>query len=237
MRYAFALPLAASLLAASPLCAQSVLFNFENATLYMPFPLDLTVGGITAHFTGTGAGYSIQNSATVGQPVGFSGKCVFPSGGPMADIIVSYSKPLTAFSILYATYELDCDCSSTVKVTAYMDATVVGSNTMSAVPGGVWPSATLSFSSTTPFNKVVVHYLQGPQCPQCDYGPMIMADNMQVTPAAGPPADLNGDTHVNAADLAILLGAWGTNNPAADLNGDGVVGGADLATLLGAWTG
>jgi hypothetical protein len=49
---------------------------------------------------------------------------------------------------------------------------------------------------------------------------------------AGP--DLNGDGQVDAADLAILLGAWGT--PGADLNGDGTTSGQDLAILLGAWT-
>lgn len=45
--------------------------------------------------------------------------------------------------------------------------------------------------------------------------------------------DLNGDAVVNAADLAILLGAWGTGG--SDLDGDGVVTAADLAVLLGAW--
>ncbi|MFO0828010.1 MAG: hypothetical protein U0572_07645 [Phycisphaerales bacterium] len=53
--------------------------------------------------------------------------------------------------------------------------------------------------------------------------------------AAGNPADLNGDRVVNAADLAILLGQWGTAG-SADLNGDGIVDGADLAILLGAWS-
>ncbi|MDZ4755764.1 MAG: GC-type dockerin domain-anchored protein [Phycisphaerae bacterium] len=47
-------------------------------------------------------------------------------------------------------------------------------------------------------------------------------------------ADLNGDGVVNAADLAILLGAWATTGP-GDLNGDGVVDAADLAVLLGAF--
>jgi len=49
------------------------------------------------------------------------------------------------------------------------------------------------------------------------------------------PADLNGDGVVNGADLALLLGAWGTADPIADLDGSGVVDGADLASLLGAW--
>ena len=57
-----------------------------------------------------------------------------------------------------------------------------------------------------------------------------------------PPilGDLNGDGIVNGADLAILLGCWGTvTNPActpADLNADGAVNGADLAIQLGNWT-
>lgn len=45
--------------------------------------------------------------------------------------------------------------------------------------------------------------------------------------------DLTGDGRVDGADLALLLGAWGTG--AADLTGDGITNGADLAVLLGAW--
>ena len=47
--------------------------------------------------------------------------------------------------------------------------------------------------------------------------------------------DLNGDGGVDAADLAILLGAWGSDDASSDLNGDGTVDAADLAELLGAW--
>lgn len=54
-------------------------------------------------------------------------------------------------------------------------------------------------------------------------------------------SDLNGDGAVNAADLAILLGDWGTcgacANCPADLNGDCAVGAPDLGVLLGDWTG
>lgn len=45
--------------------------------------------------------------------------------------------------------------------------------------------------------------------------------------------DLNGDGHVDASDLGILLGGWGT--AAADLTGDGTTDAADLGVLLGAW--
>ncbi len=53
-----------------------------------------------------------------------------------------------------------------------------------------------------------------------------------------PPcsADLTGDGQVDAGDLAILLGAWGSNpGHSADTDGSGVVDAADLALLLGAW--
>jgi hypothetical protein len=46
-------------------------------------------------------------------------------------------------------------------------------------------------------------------------------------------ADLNGDGSVDAADLAALLGAWGT--PDADFNCDGTTDAPDLSVMLGAW--
>jgi hypothetical protein len=52
-------------------------------------------------------------------------------------------------------------------------------------------------------------------------------------------ADITRDGAVNGADLALLLGAWGTAASSgavdADLDDDGLVAGADLAVLLGAW--
>lgn len=51
------------------------------------------------------------------------------------------------------------------------------------------------------------------------------------------PSDLDGDSHVTAQDLSILLGQWGaTSEPqSADINLDGVVSAEDLAALLAAW--
>ncbi|MBL9119043.1 MAG: hypothetical protein JNL80_03910 [Phycisphaerae bacterium] len=50
-------------------------------------------------------------------------------------------------------------------------------------------------------------------------------------------SDLNADGHVDAADLAILLGAWGScAGCPADLDANGTVDAADLAILLGAWS-
>jgi len=56
------------------------------------------------------------------------------------------------------------------------------------------------------------------------------------TPPSSNPADLNNDAKVDAVDLAILLGAWGSAGP-GDIDGNGTVNAADLAALLGAWTG
>lgn len=56
----------------------------------------------------------------------------------------------------------------------------------------------------------------------------------QTYPLADP--DYNNDGKVDAADLAQLLGAWGTFGTSFDLDGDCGVGGQDLAILLGAWT-
>ena len=47
------------------------------------------------------------------------------------------------------------------------------------------------------------------------------------------PGDLDGNGTRDAADLAALLGAWGT--PSADLDGDGDTDAADLSILLGGW--
>ncbi len=47
--------------------------------------------------------------------------------------------------------------------------------------------------------------------------------------------DIDGDAEVGASDLALLLGAWGTDDSAADLDASGQVDAGDLALLLGAW--
>lgn len=56
---------------------------------------------------------------------------------------------------------------------------------------------------------------------------------------AGTTGDLDGNGVVDAGDLALLLGAWGSCNGsrpcAADLDSDGDVDAADLGVLLGNW--
>ncbi len=61
--------------------------------------------------------------------------------------------------------------------------------------------------------------------------------------AKGPywaPEDIDGDRNVGAADLAVVLGAWGSEGEPgaafpADVNRDGVVDAEDLSALLARW--
>lgn len=59
---------------------------------------------------------------------------------------------------------------------------------------------------------------------------------LSITCTSNCPYDLNADGHVDAADLAILLGVWGTDKPEADFDQSGLIDAADLAQLLGAWS-
>jgi len=43
----------------------AVLFDFNNAPIHTSLPIDLTVDGIAAHFSATGQGFSIQDTAQV----------------------------------------------------------------------------------------------------------------------------------------------------------------------------
>lgn len=160
--------------------AQSVLFDFNNAPVYTPLPISLTEGGITAHFSATGQGYSIQSVSTATVvPAGFTGNFIFPSSISLSDLNIGFDQPLTAFSIWYACQELDCDDAATMRVTAYMNGTYTGTNTKVAANPGTWPVDTLSCSFAQGFDSVVVHYDSHP--PTCqDYGVIFIADNMRV---------------------------------------------------------
>jgi hypothetical protein len=167
---------------APPASAQAVLFDFDNVPIHTPLPISQTVSGITAHFSGTGQGYSIQDANVLGfTPQGFSGRVIYPSGIFLADLVISFDQTLTDFSIMYSVQELACDTSATMRVTAYMSGSLVGTNTMVARIPGTWPVDTLSCSFSQGFDSVVVHYDSHP--PTCqDYGVIFMADNMRVIP-------------------------------------------------------
>ncbi len=183
--------------------ANTVWFDFENAPLGTSLPIDLTVGGIAAHFSATGSGYSIQWANTMGfTPAGFSGRCLYPNSVFPADLLVSFDQTLTDFSIMFSPQEIGCDDSATLRVTAYRGATFVGTDIAVAFPPGTWPTGTLSIHLPQGFDNVVVHYDSHP--PTCqDWGPIFLADNMIVTAAAATllAGDLNCDGAVSFNDI------------------------------------
>lgn len=175
----------------STVAAQDVLFDFNNAPLYSSLPINLTVSGITAHFSATGQGYSVQNANVLGfTPQGFDGRILYPNSINYSDIIIQYDQVISDFSIMYACQELGCDDAATMRVTAYMNGVFAGTSTKTARFPGTWPVDTLRCSIPSGFNKVVVHYDSRP--PTCqDYGVIYLADNMRVTGAASNPLTLN----------------------------------------------
>lgn len=166
--------------AVSPVAAQAVLFDFDNAPLHTSLPISQTAGGITAHFAATGDGYSIQDNSAPVVPAGFSGRFVYPNSVFLADLLIRFDQTLTDFSIQYACQELGCDDAATMRVTAYLNGIQAGTNTRTATIPGTWPVDTLSCTFTQGFDSVVVHYDHRP--PTCqDYGVIFIADNMRVT--------------------------------------------------------
>ncbi len=62
------------------------------------------------------------------------------------------------------------------------------------------------------------------------------ADGSGIPDGCEAGGDLTGNGVVNAADLALLLGAWGACDCPADITGNNIVNAADLAIVLGGWT-
>lgn len=114
----------------------------------------------------------------------------------------------------------NCSSGGTGNLASFIDATNNGATgtfagfplTQDLIAGQTYYIAVGSYSATTNLSGTLV--IDGP--PQ------------------GNPADLDGDGTVGAADLSLLLAAWGTAGP-GDLDGDGDVGAADLSILLAAW--
>jgi choice-of-anchor B domain-containing protein len=100
----------------------------------------------------------------------------------------------------------------------------------------VWVKKTFHVADyVTPTDDVYVRFLAR----DLGAGSLVEAgvDDFTVWYFECPPTivgDLDGNGTVDAADLAVLLGQWGSSG-AADLDASGVVDAADLALLLGNW--
>lgn len=166
--------------------AGPILFDFNSGPQYSSVPLNMTVGGVTADFSATGQGFSIQDTRQVigVLPTGFSGLGLVPNSIYSSDLLVSFpNEKITDFSIMVAPQELATDSTATLRVTAFMNGVFVGTSTSRGSEPFLWPSSTLDFRSPQGFNSVVVHY-DSPPPTGGDYGSIFVADNMSVTAGA-----------------------------------------------------
>jgi flagellar hook capping protein FlgD len=160
----------------------AVTFDFDGGPVATSLPLDWTVNQLTGHFTGN---FAVQQVGTVGiSPIGFSGLCLWPNSVFASDLVITFSETLTDLAILVATADNVCDISARMRVTAYMGATFVGTNTV-VPPQGAYPSATLGIVAPAGFDRAVVHWdAPGSVCQ--DYAPIFFADVLTVTRATPP---------------------------------------------------
>lgn len=117
--------------------AQDVIFDFNNAPYQFSLPITQTVNGITAVFTATGQGYSIQSANAMGfTPTGLSGLVIYPNSIYLSDLQIKFNVTIVDFSIMYAAQELACDDAETMRATVYKNGILVGTNTrVAANPG------------------------------------------------------------------------------------------------------
>lgn len=161
----------------------AVTYDFDAGPVGTSLPLDFTVNGLTAHFEG---GYSIQPVGTLGiTPVGFSGLCLFPNSVFRSDLLIGFSEIVKDFSVLFATQDIACNNAATMRVTAYLGTTLVGTTTIAGPPDMTYPSGTLFIADTNGFDNVVVHW-EAPGLGCQNYGPIFLADNVTVTRSIDP---------------------------------------------------
>ena len=105
-------------------------------------------------------------------------------------------------------------------------------NTQQCTDGGLW--IRLEFVADAPFDCN-----SNGQDDACDLVQGVSLDvNCNGLPdecEGGVPGDITSDGRIDGADLAALLGSWGSANIDADVDGSGWVDGTDLALVLGNW--
>ena len=104
-------------------------------------------------------------------------------------------------------------------------------------PGGTWVQVQLEYLGAASTDCNLNGLLDG-----CEIAAGLAPDTNHNgipdacdNPVVACPTDFDSNLATDGADLAALLGAWGSATPVYDLDHDGSVSGADLAALLGAW--
>jgi hypothetical protein len=129
-------------------------------------------------------------------------------------IATGVSAPLNAWNDFVYRWNVD-----TGEAALLMNGATIGTHT-TAANGSVYASNLVAATDATPGSLNAYGYFD-------DLGLSAVASVLACS------GDLDGNGVRDAADLTMLLGAWGT--PGGDLNGDAVTDGADLTILLGGW--
>ncbi len=169
-------------------CAgDTILFDFDSGTptphVYQPLPLNTTVNGLTANFSGR---FSVQSNDTTGfmLPAPFLNNYLSPSDVYSPTLDIKFSQMLTSITMNLATVDMCAfEHGSPVQLSAYVGSesgTFVGSATTFAPEGCGFAQSTIVFTSATAFDFVHVALVPG-------WASDFLADNVQVTTAAQTP--------------------------------------------------
>ena len=146
--------------------AQTATFDLDTATPTLTpgqtVPFDQTAGAVTAHFSASSGGFSVQNYNTTFLILPrFSGNYLFPNSGDPGVLVIQFSQQITNLVMDFATAEATPNENRTpIQLTAYTNSTStppvgtlvqVGNFGTNGIPMG-----TLTFNSATPFNLVTL---------------------------------------------------------------------------------
>jgi endonuclease/exonuclease/phosphatase family metal-dependent hydrolase len=207
--------------------------------------LTATVGAITGTVTVTTANQAAQNATMVRSAAGTVVRRSNPSFSAKADVdartvavaAIAGGPPVTVevaianhgFNPLQATLDVDAvlGLGAGVSLAAALPQAIgatPGTLALRIDPGAIAPGTLVRDLTVVTSDE---------DLPGEDSATLAL--RLEVTVASGGnPADLDGNGHVDAADLGRLLANWGGSGE-GDLDGSGVVGAADLAILLAAW--
>lgn len=154
---------------------QTAIFDFDTGTpavhATMSMPGSQMFGGVTASFTSPNAwlsgGFSVQSHDTTFYNLSqFSGNYLWPNSVYNPNLAISFSQPLSSITFTYATADFgQNETPTTVQVTAYLGATVVGTASSHGVfyMGDTMPQGTLTFNGAgLTFDHVLIQIPPAP---------------------------------------------------------------------------
>ena len=168
--------------------AQTATFDFDTATPALTtgqnVPFDQTSGAVTAHFSASSGGFSVQHAGSTYLNLSlFSGNYLYPNEDNGV-LVIQFNEQITNLAMAFATAEQVFYKDPTpIRFIAYTNSTStppVGSTNQAGTyfGGNALPMGTLTFNSATPFNLVTISFPPGD-----DTG--LLMDNLVVKVSGG----------------------------------------------------